>query len=69
MLKAEDVFFFDQTNPKRFETRRIKKYPEDIFSNFGDRREGVTVRPGDAAADNSSVVTCKLYVKSLGHKF
>jgi len=48
MLKAEDVFFFDQYKPKRFETRRAKN------------KEGITFRPGEKeTADSASVFTSK----------
>ena len=66
MFKAEEVFFFDQNNPKRFETRRARKLLDDIYSISGDRREGVTIRLGEKeVADSASVVTgtvkCLLY--------
>ena len=60
MFKAEDVFFFDQYKPKRFETRRAKKYSDDAFSVSGERKEGLVLRPGEKeAADSVSVVTSK----------
>lgn len=58
MFKAEEVFFFDQDNPKRFDTRRTRKFLDDVYSISGERREGVTIRPGEKeVADNASVVT------------
>ena len=58
MFKAEEVFFFDQNNPKRFETRRERKLLDDIYSISGERREGVTICLGEKeVADSASVVT------------